>query len=265
MERRGIVGSFAKPLLAALALAALSGCHYWQIFKEEMGNANEMLVKPYVSTSFMCWNVNAGGGTDGVRDVARAAAVVRAAGVDAAAILKLDRKTGRSEGIDQFDVLRRECGMHAAWLKVRDRGEGESGLAVLSREEPAKTRSVELEGGGCVLLLEFAEYVFAAVEFPFDEAERLKAVDRLRDLIQPDRPLVIAGSWEDEGEFATRLRRTFAILSGGDMTFPALAPAKALEHVAVSRRHRPRYEHVERKVLEEKVASDHRPLVVSVR
>ena len=118
-----------------------------------------------------------------------------------------------------------------------------------------------------LLVADFPELRIGVTHLSLDEAERLAAVREIRAYIDPERPFFLAGDWNDVPAGATvrALRGPFAVLSGFAPTFPANGPARCLDYIAVSRRHRARFETVTHEVLDEAVASDHRPVVVRVR
>ncbi len=268
---------FAAGLSLALLFAA--GCRAWdfmakcpvvQMVTHETGQAVDMASEPFRQLSVMSWNLRAGLGMDGVRDISRAGEVIRRENPDVVALQEIDRKTGRSQGVDQLARLAEITGLHATWCKTIDFDGGEYGIALLSREAPLRVRRIPLPGGGeprMLLLAEFQRQWVGVTHLPLGEKDRLECVHVLRGALDPDKPLFLAGDWNDVpgSPLLEKIRLPFAILSGFDATFPSDAPDRCLDYVAVTRRHRARYEHVERKVLPESVISDHRPVWVKVR
>lgn len=253
-----------------LGLALLAGCQVLQIVQGETQSAIDMVSAPFKNVSLMTYNVRAGLGTDGVRDIARAAAVIAEAGPDVVALQEVDRRTDRAGGVDQLAELERLTGLHGTWCKTADLPGGEHGLAVLSRAVPLKVRTVDLPStdGKCLLLVcEFAEYRFGAVHLPRSAEDRLACAPKLRALVGGEKPFFLAGDWNDVygSPLVRDLRQSFSIVSGFEPTTPASEPTRCTDFVAVSRRHRPRFEHVTHGVVPETVASDHRPVWVKLR
>ncbi len=250
--------------MAAGAMMA-GGCHYWGIFKEEMARSNEMLVVPFRRKEFLTWNINAGLGLDGRRDLARIAAVVKDADLPVVALQKIDRNTKRSGGKDQFEELERLLGMKGHWCRTSEREEGEVGMALFLKDTTVKSEVVELPGDGAMLGCKFPEYAVGLVEFPAKEEDRSAALAKLIGMIEANRPLFLLGDWGEDidSEFMLKLRRSFSVLTGFAKTYPADEPVSSCDHIAVSQRHRMRFEHVTPKVLDEAVASDHRAVTVS--
>ena len=148
----------------------------------------------------------------------------------------------------------------------------EYGIAVLSREAPRATRTVALpsphDEDRVLLVADFGAYVFAATHLPLDEGDRLAAVDRiLAELLPSERPVFLAGDWNAFPGDATlrRVGRGFRLLSGTDEpTFPADAPDRCIDYVAVDVAHAPLFAGGSSRVVDEPAASDHRPLLVTL-
>lgn len=251
-------------------LALLAGCQVLQIVEGETSSAVDMVSAPFRNVTALSYNVHAGLGQDGVRDIARAAAVIKEAGPDVVALQEVDRGTRRSGGVDQLAELARLTGMHGTWCRTRDFEDGECGIAILSRSEPLKVQRLDLPGEGetrMLLVAEFPEYRFGCAHLSPDEEDRLACAPKLRAQVGGDRPFILAGDWNDElrSPFVREMRQSYSIVSGFEPTFPADAPAKCVDFIAVSRRHRPRFEHVTHRVLDEATASNHRPVFVKLR
>lgn len=235
MMRRG-------QFLALCAASALGGCQVvepvWQIFASETGKANEMFVKPLRTTTFMTWNLR------GVRDVAPVAAAVASAGADFAALLE-------APGGEALAARARAAGLVPSEA---------DGVALLSRAAPLGVRTLPLARPNAALLVaDFPDCRIGVGRLAPDERACAEAVRALRALFVPDRPFFLAGDWAGGGPPAPAavraLRGPFALLSG--------AACDGGGFVAVSRRHRARFEHVAHDRLPSAVGP--RPVVVRVR
>ncbi len=250
-----------------MSLVLFTGC---QIVQPEFEKLGEMASAPFRSVKIMSWNLHAGKGLDGVRDMRRAAAVIKEASPDVAALQEIDRKTGRSGGVDQLAELEQGTGMHATWCRTIDFDGGEYGIAILSRDEPISVRRMELPGAAerrMLLIADFPRYTVGCTHLSLDAAERLASVAIIRSQLDPAKPFFLAGDWNERPEepAVKELRKPFALVSGRESTFPAASPNRCIDYVAISRRHYARFEHTEHKVLAEKVISDHRPVLVKLR
>lgn len=252
------------------ALPVLTGCEVLDIFKDETAKAVDMVSAPFKSVTVLSYNVRAGLGLDGVRDIARAAEVIRRAGADVVALQEIDRGTKRSGGVDQLAELERLTEMKATWCKTIDYDGGEYGIALLSRREPIGVRRLALPGGGeprRLLVAEFPDYFMGVTHLPLAEEDRLACVPEIRTVLNDAKPVFLAGDWNDVpgSPFVQKMRLPFALVSGVEPTFPADKPDRCIDFIAVSRRHRARFEHVTHEVLPEAVVSDHRPVLVKLR
>ena len=220
----------------------------------------------------LSYNIRAGKGVDGSPALDRQAAAIRALAPDVVALQEVDRSTQRSGRVDQAAVLAKGTGLHAVFARAIDFEGGEYGIAVLSREAPHATRTVPLpsphDENRVLLVADFGAFVFAATHLPLDEGDRLAAVDRiLAELLPSDRPVFLAGDWNAFPSDATlsRIGRGFRLLSGTDEpTFPADAPDRCIDYVAVDGDHAPLFAGGSSRVADEPAASDHRPLLVTL-
>jgi len=257
-------------------MGGLAGCQVvepvWQLFTTEAGKANDMLTSPFRTTKIMSWNIRAGLGMDGVRDISRAAAIIKEVGADFVAVQEVDRNTKRSGGVDQVAELEKGTGMVATWCKAIDHDGGEYGVVLLSRAAPIGVCRIELPRlkkteQRMLLLAEFPDLFIGVTHLSLDAEERMAAADVIRGYMNPDKPFFLAGDWnaEPSSDLVKSIRKSFAIVSGFDKTFPAPGPKVCIDYIAVSRRHRARFDHVYHEVLPEMVVSDHRPVVATLR
>jgi endonuclease/exonuclease/phosphatase family metal-dependent hydrolase len=226
----------------------------------------------------LTYNIHHGEGTDGQLVLARIAEVIRRAAPDLVALQEVDNATRRSHGVDQAAELGRLTGMRAVFGKAMDYDGGGYGEAVLSRfplsevtvhalpftagREPrcALSVRVELGAGGPTVL-------FAATHL-----EHARETLRLLQTQELDRaltgtgtvPAILAGDLND-GPDSPPLRLllahwTDAAAGRPQPTWPAAAPESRIDYVLL--RPAGRWRVVEEQVIDERTASDHRPLLV---
>ena len=107
--------------------------------------------------------------------------------------------------------------------------------AVLGRSEIDLPRGIERRAA---LLLEVevdgAAVTFATTHLSLGRSKRAEQVETLRRELPRDRPLVIAGDFNaGAGELAP-LGEFLTVVSESPLTFPALRPRRALDHIAFS-------------------------------
>jgi endonuclease/exonuclease/phosphatase family metal-dependent hydrolase len=232
----------------------------------------------------MAYNIHHGAGTDGVVDLERIAAVIRAADVDLVALNEVDRGVERTGGVDQPAELARLTGMHVVFEKNIAFQGGEYGNAILSRLPIVATQNHYLpqmrgdEQRG-VLQLETqiagVDVTFLATHFDYrgDDAERIASVARVREIAHDleERLVILAGDINDQPEsrtverLGTFMNDAAAVAGKTEPTYPAATPSKRIDYVFFRRPRASvgwRVRVVSAEVIYETRASDHRPVVV---
>ncbi len=231
------------------------------------------------SLRVLTYNIHHGAGTDGVFDLERIAAVVRASDADMVALQEVDKGVERTGGINQPSVLAELTGMRAIFEKNIEYQGGEYGNAVLTRlpvlhyenhklpqSRPGEQRGmleVHVMHGGQPL-------VFFATHFDYhsDDTERLASADMLRGLVEglATNRIVVAGDLNTTpgskvmSKLNTFLKDSYTPSGGPGYTFPAGEPDRRIDYVLSHPASG--YRVLSCEVIEEAVASDHRPMVV---
>jgi endonuclease/exonuclease/phosphatase family metal-dependent hydrolase len=236
---------------------------------------------PPKSLRVLCYNIHHGEGTDGKLDLARIAGVIRAARPDLVALQEVDRNARRTGKVDQAAELARRTGMHAAFARAIDLQGGEYGLAVLSRfplkgakshklpgkekQEARIVQEVTVEPKGLPRIT-FLNTHLQHDDGPTREKQAARIVELFR---KAEGPLILAGDLNAAPGSAPikALAKpwSFATEPGGKglQTIPSGAPKRQIDYVLF--RPAGRFKVAEAKVIEEKVASDHRPVLAVLR
>lgn len=221
-------------------------------------------------------NIRHGVGMDGKLDLDRSAAVLRRLEPDLVALQEVDERCRRSGGVDQAAALGKALGMEHRFGEFMDYDGGRYGLAVLSRFPLKATRRHELPPGAeprCALEVEVEvpglgrPVSFTCVHNDWtQEPIRVRQMRALTAALGERRPAIIAGDYNGEPGSASLTVLADAgwrILAkdgarGANPTWPADAPTQEIDHVA--ERGLPEYS-VSHDVIDERVASDHRPIL----
>jgi endonuclease/exonuclease/phosphatase family metal-dependent hydrolase len=227
----------------------------------------------------LTYNIHHGEGTDGKLDLPRIAEVVKAAKPDLVALQEVDRNTTRTGKVDQTAELAELTGMSAEFGKAIDLQGGGYGLAVLSRfplkgtkthplpgKEKQEARIVmqtTVEPGGG-----FPAITFLNTHLQHDDGEtREKQVAKIDQLFGgAEGAFILTGDLNAAPGSApiTALAKNWAFATepGGKglLTIPSGVPRQQIDYVLF----RGKFKVIEAKVLEEKVASDHRPVLAVV-
>lgn len=234
----------------------------------------------------LTYNIHHGEGSDGKLDLARIARVVADQKPDLVALQEVDVKTQRTGNVDQPAELARLTGLHAAFGKGIDFQGGEYGNAVLSRfrvqsKKVHRLPAKEGEERRCALVVtvrpweDGPEVDFVATHLNHrDEAERVREVEEIHRVLEPGAARLtilagdlnamppstpikrFAGSWKDAAAEASAASPESA------MTFPAGRPVRRIDYVML--RPAAAWHVIETSVVNEPVASDHRPLLAVV-
>lgn len=218
----------------------------------------------------MSYNVRNGKGMDNKRNLNRTAAVIRAARPDVVALQEIDSVTRRSEGNDVAAVLGRKCSMYHTFSKAIDYDGGGYGVALLSREKPVAVQRFALPGreeARTLLYVEFEQYAVVSTHLSLTAEDRmasLAVIDSVATMCT--KPIYIAGDWNatPESAFGRALGEKMQYLTDTKAcTFPADSPDRVIDYIVA-----PHYQTVEvlrREVVNEPMASDHRPIIAVVK
>jgi endonuclease/exonuclease/phosphatase family metal-dependent hydrolase len=222
----------------------------------------------------LTYNVHHCEGTDKKIDLARLAKVITAARPDLVALQEVDRKTRRSGGVDQVAELARLTGLTGKFAKQIDFDGGEYGQAVLSRFPPGDptvhwlpgtpdrerriAAAVRVRAGGRDLTFVTTHLHHARPEFREQQAKALNDL-----FAAADGPVVLAGDLNamPAEKPIELLAAKWTLVPGGkgQPTYPAGKPVKPLDYVLC--RPAAAFRVAEVQVIEETVASDHRPVL----
>jgi endonuclease/exonuclease/phosphatase family metal-dependent hydrolase len=152
---------------------------------------------------------------------------------------------------------------------------GRYGDAILSRSKAKKSRTIALAGSGgkheprCVAVGEYERFVFASTHLdhtaePSDRLPQAKAIAEA--FADEKRPTILAGDFNCRpGSPPLKLlEESFVITTKADETptSPPDQPISKIDHVLV--RPAARWKTISVRVIPEMVASDHRPVVVTL-
>lgn len=219
----------------------------------------------------MTYNIRTGRGMDNVLDFDRTAEVIKRKQPQIVALQELDSATQRSQGLITGEELAQRLGMHFVYAPAIDFDGGSYGIGLLSKEQPLSNRKFPLPGADesrCLLLVEFSNYNVAVVHLSLDEKERIKSCKLIIDSLNLnlDKPTFICGDFNDEPESQTisYLMDKTDLLSDNKLpTYPADTPNVVIDYVFVYPKGL-NYSISKSKVIEDSLASDHRPVYVEL-
>lgn len=220
----------------------------------------------------LSYNIHHGRGTDGLVDLSRVAAVIRGCEADLVFLQEVDDRTVRTGGVDQTAELVRLTGLHGEFGRQIDYQGGRYGQAILSRTPLAEPRVHVLPGhpdretriafSAETQIGERSLVVVGTHLHHRDPAERLGQAEALAALELGDGPMVLGGDLNavPESEPLAALLTTWRATTAEPMsTFPAGDPTRQIDFIL----YRPAgvLEAGPVCVLDEPIASDHRPIL----
>lgn len=221
----------------------------------------------------LTYNIHAGRGLDGALDTERIARVILESDADLVALQEVDRRTARSDGRDLLAEIAERTGYAMAFGDNIPVQGGRYGNAILSRFPIASARNHPLpnvdEGEPRGVLIAEIDMPGGRVQFlatHFDhrppDAARRASVATIDSLAAGT--AILAGDLNATPESAAlqRLAVAWQVAMTGP-TFPADRPVRTIDYVAW--RPADGWRATAITVLEEGVASDHRPVLVELR
>jgi endonuclease/exonuclease/phosphatase family metal-dependent hydrolase len=224
------------------------------------------------------YNIKHGAGMDRTVSLDRSANVLRGLAPDFIGLQEVDLGATRSGGSNQANDLAQQLDMHPAFGSFMPFQGGHYGMAILSRfpiinvhslrlptgNEPRIALIVEarLPGGATVLVVNVHFDWVKDDDFRFHQATML--ADYLQELSQP---YILLGDFNDIPDSRTlRLFREIAIQAlkpvDDRLTFPSTTPQRELDFIFASPAQA--WQVGTAAVVNERLASDHRPVVVDL-
>lgn len=221
--------------------------------------------------TLMTYNIHNAIGMDGTLDTKRIADVIRKCNPDVAAIQEIDSVTNRSGHKYVLGEIAANAGMHASFAHAIKYDGGKYGIGIVSKSKPLSIRSFKLPGREeerAIIVAEFNDYIFACTHLSLTTDDRitsLEIIDRIAR--EANKPFFVAGDLNatPQSDVIKQLQQRFNILNNRQCnTFPSPKPTGTIDYIASYKDSQPAatVTVIESQVIDEKVASDHRPVVV---
>lgn len=227
-----------------------------------------------VSWRVASYNIHAGIGMDRAVDLERVARVLEPLDADVIALQEVDERVRRSGEVDQAARLAELLGMHHVFGPAMDFQGGRYGIALLSRYPITGSEVIRLPDGReprVALAITVAragapEVTFVGLHIDHvanDTLRYAQATALAQWLDARASPWVLAGDFNDEpGSRTLALFHARALDArkpeAARLTFPSVEPVKEIDFIFAAPRGDWRIAEV--RVIDERVASDHRPV-----
>lgn len=220
----------------------------------------------------MTYNIKNANGMDNVCNFQRIANVINNACPDVVAIQEVDSMTNRSNRKYVLGEIAERTQMNAYFAPAIDYDGGKYGIGLLSKRVPVRLKALPLPGreeARALLMAEFEDYIYCCTHLSLTEEDRMASLKMIKEFASAcKKNFFLAGDMnaEPESEFIKELQKDFRILSNPKQhTFPSPAPTETIDYIVASKENAGGFAVTSAQVLDEPVASDHRPLVVNLR
>ena len=220
----------------------------------------------------MSYNIKNANGMDNVCNFQRIANVINNTSPDVVAIQEVDSMTNRSGQKYVLGEIAERTQMHGYFAPAIDYDGGKYGIGLLTKQVPLRLQSLPLPGreeARTLILAEFADYIYCCTHMSLTEEDRMKSLELVKAFTSSStKPLFLAGDMnaEPESGFIKELQKDFQILSNPKQhTFPAPDPKETIDYIAKLKQNAKGFAVISAKVINEPMASDHRPILVELR
>jgi len=222
------------------------------------------------------YNIRHGVGLDNKLDLERIANVVKAENPDVVAFQEVDVKTKRTRKLDESKILGDLAGFKSFFGKSIPYGGGEYGNAIITRDRNAVLiNHFPLPGKEprCLLAIQSrtkmgTPFIFACTHLCLDETNRIKSTEIINNWVRRvPYPTILVGDMNcktDSIPYKKFLKVWDSTWGAKPLpTFPANKPKTAIDHCLTYPKYKWNVKEI--KVIDEKVASDHRPLKITLK
>ena len=222
------------------------------------------------------YNIHHGVGLDNKLDLGKIANVVKVENPDVVAFQEVDMKTKRTRRLDEPKILGDLAGFKSFFGKSIPYGGGEYGNAIITRDKNAiLINHFPLPGKEPRSLLAVqattalgTPYILACTHLCLNETNRIKSTEIINNWVRRlPFPTILVGDMNCNTNSAPYKKFTEVWDSTWGTiplpTFPAKNPTSAIDHCFTFPKYGWKVQEI--KVIEEAVASDHRPLKITLK
>lgn len=220
--------------------------------------------------TILSYNVRNGIGMDGKNELSRVTDVINEISPTIASIQELDSVTNRSSKRYILGDISSATGLDCAFSAAIDFSGGKYGVGSLFSEKPISIERVALPGREerrTLLILEFKKYIFCATHLSLTEEDQIESAKIINEIAAKyDKPLFLAGDLNitPDSKPMEILKSKFKILNDAEVwTQPADIPTACIDFILVTKESKVKV--ISTEVVDEPLASDHRPVVVVVK
>lgn len=220
----------------------------------------------------MSYNIRNAKGLDNITDYQRIATVIEQTSPDIAILQEIDSATERSNKTDVLKELAGLTVMYYTYAPSISYQGGKYGIGILSKKRPLSYQNLTLPGreeSRTLLIAEFEDFIIFATHLSLNAEDRQTSINIINEqaaLFQ--KPVFLAGDLnaKPDTEEIKSLSADWKIISNTKSpTYPADKPSITIDYIAGYTANGETYAVYQSRVIDETVASDHRPLFADVR
>ena len=215
------------------------------------------------------YNIRNAKGMDNKTDYGRIVSVITNAQPDIIALQELDSVTKRNGGEDVIKILAEKTQLSYLFGAAINYQGGKYGVGILSKQKPLNYYTIPLPGKEeqrVLLVAEFKKYIVFCTHLSLTDADRLVSVIIINEQANKFlKPIYLLGDFnaEPNSNAISALKQKWNLISGEEPTFPSPAPKKCIDFIFLANNKKIKI--LSKEVLDEPLASDHRPVLVEVR
>lgn len=224
--------------------------------------------------NIMSYNIKSGLGMDNQQDFNRQANVIKQMKPDVVATQEIDSVTTRSNGKYVLGELATRTGLHPSYAPAINFAGGKYGIGILSKKIPLRIIRTSLPGREeqrALIIAEFDQYIFCCTHLSLTQTDRIASAEKIIKILtnlNANKPIFIAGDFNSEpySPEIQEFEKYFSILNDvSTPTWPSNKPTKTIDYI-MKLKDSPKTVKVKKAlVLNEPVASDHRPVFIKVK
>lgn len=216
----------------------------------------------------LSYNIRNAKGMDNKTDYDRTFTIIKNADADVVALQELDSVTKRSGGEDVLKIFAGKTKLFSVYGAAINYQGGKYGVGILSKKKPLYSYSISLPGKEeerVLLIAVFKKYIIFNTHLSLTDTDRIASISIINNEAEKFlKPVYLLGDLnaEPNSNAILALKEKWTLLSGEAPTFPAPVPKKCIDFIFVRNK---KIKVITRKVIEEPIASDHRPVLVEVK
>lgn len=220
----------------------------------------------------MSYNIHHGEGMDGKMDIDRIGKLIMDVNPEVVGLQEVDSVMNRSGNIDILQMLSEQTGMYATFGYSILHDGGKYGNGILTREKPVTVNKIPLPGAQearSALIVELDNYVVVNTHLSLTNKERVESVKIITEAVKGyDKPVFLMGDLNatPDSEPISFLQDRWQILTNPkQFTCPSVNPEVTIDYIIGYKANGQTFAKYKAQVIDEQVASDHRPIFVDIR